>query len=64
MYGNGGRAVKSHVNELYSPSRVDSMVERMGLLPGMSLDLTINDPVDKSRGVSTKGISATRQKRW
>ena len=46
LYGKGGKAVKAHVNELYSPPRVNSMVERMGLIPGMSLDLTTNDPED------------------
>ena len=46
LYGKGGKAVKAHINELYSPVRVNGMAERMGLIPGLSLDLTTNDPED------------------
>ena len=46
LYGKGGRAVQAHVNELYSPPRVNCMVERLGLVPRASLDLTTNDPAD------------------
>ena len=46
LYGKRGKQVKRHVTELHSPPRVNSMIERMGLAPGFSLDLTTNDPED------------------
>ena len=45
-YGKGAKQVHAHVHELYSPPRVNSMVERMRLVPGLSLDLTTVDPED------------------
>ena len=42
----GSSCIKAHVHELYSPPRVNSMVERMQLVPGLSLDLTTTDPED------------------
>ena len=41
-----GRDVKFHVTEVYSPERVNEVVKQWGLIPGMSLDLTTNDPDD------------------
>ena len=29
--------------EIYSPKRVNGIAEKLGLIPGMSLDLTVND---------------------
>ena len=34
------------VTEVYSPLRINAMIERIGLAPGMSLDLTTMDPED------------------
>ena len=36
----------SHVSEMYSPPRVTSMASKMGLIPGMALDLTTVDEDD------------------
>jgi hypothetical protein len=44
--GNGAGRIKHLITEVYSPPRVNSMIERMGLVPGLSLDLTIVDPED------------------
>ena len=41
-----GSEVKFHITEVYSPPRVNTMAERLGLIPGMSLDLTTVDPDD------------------
>jgi hypothetical protein len=38
--------VGSPVMEIFSPSRVNGMAARLGIVPGMSLDLTTNDPDD------------------
>ena len=46
LYGKGGKIVKSHVTKMYSPPRVNSMIERLGMLPGISLDLTTAGPAD------------------
>ena len=35
-----------HVTEVYSPPRVTSMAARLGMIPGMSFDLTTVDPDD------------------
>ena len=37
---------KQHVMEMYSPVRVTGMAERLGLIPGMAMDLTTTDPED------------------
>ena len=45
------QAVRRIVSELYSPPRVTAMLRRMtdhGLIPGLALDLTTNDPDDGS----------------
>ena len=45
------QAVRRIVSELYSPPRVTAMLRRMtdhGLMPGLALDLTTNDPDDGS----------------
>ena len=34
------------VMELYSPVRVNGIASRLGIVPGLSLDLTTNDPDD------------------
>ena len=36
----------SAVMEVYSPSRVNGMAARLGIIPGLSMDLTTNDPDD------------------
>ena len=46
LYGSHAGQVKQHITELYSPPRVNRMVERMGLILGLSLDLTTVDPED------------------
>ena len=38
--------IESHITEIYSPPRVTTWAEAMGLIPGMALDLTANDPDD------------------
>ena len=35
-----------HVSEIYSPPRITSMARKMGLIPGMALDLSTTDPDD------------------
>lgn len=45
LAGYGG-TVREHVMELYSPPRVTRILDRMGLIPGMALDLTTVDPED------------------
>ena len=34
------------IMEVYSPARVNGLAARMGMVPGLSLDLTTNDPDD------------------
>ena len=41
-----GRDVQYHVHEMYSPPRNNDVVKAMQMIPGMSLDLTCNDPDD------------------
>ena len=38
--------VASHVSEVYSPPRVTGLAPRLGLIPGLALDLSIDDPDD------------------
>ena len=41
-----GMTVREHVMEMYSPERVTTVAQRMGLRGGLALDLTTNDPDD------------------
>ena len=41
-----GNDVHYHVSEVYSPPRVTSMAKKMRLVPGMTFDLTVDDPDD------------------
>ena len=43
LYGKGQQDVQSHVSEAYSPVRVTGMADKMGLIPGLSMDLTTHD---------------------
>ena len=43
LYGKGQQLVQSHVSEAYSPVRVTGMAEKMGLIPGLAMDLTTCD---------------------
>ena len=38
--------IGSTVMEIFSPTRVNGMASRLGIIPGMSLDLTTSDPDD------------------
>ena len=40
LYGKGQHVVQSHVSESYSPVRVTGMADKMGLIPGLAMDLT------------------------
>jgi hypothetical protein len=42
--GPNSSQVMKLVSEVYSPHRINSVVDRMGLVPGFSLDLTTVDP--------------------
>ena len=42
-YGKVQETLYSHINEAYSPVRVTGMAEKMGLKPGLALDLTTKD---------------------
>ena len=46
MLKQHGTRVKFHVSEIHSPPRVSAMAEKMGLVPGVALDLTTVDPDD------------------
>ena len=39
--------IGSPVMEMYSPARVNGMAQRLGIVPGLSLDLTTNDTDDR-----------------
>ena len=43
LYGKGQQEVQSHVSEAYSPVRVTGMADKMGLIPGLAMDLTTRD---------------------
>ena len=43
LYGKGQQVVQSHVSEAYSPVRVTGMADKMGLIPGLAMDLTTCD---------------------
>ena len=43
LYGKGQQVVQSHVSEAYSPVRVTGMADKMGLIPGLAMDLTTYD---------------------
>ena len=43
LYGKGQQIVQSHVSEAYSPVRVTGMADKMGLIPGLAMDLTTHD---------------------
>ena len=49
-----------HVTEVYSPPRVNISATKIGLVPGMSLDLTEVDPVDGKPWDFTDTIKRTR----
>ena len=44
--------IGSAVMEIFSPARVNGMAERLGIMPGMSLDLTGADEDDGNHGTS------------
>ena len=46
LLGQYGRGVQCHGHAVYLAVRVNSIVERFGLFPGMSFDLTANDRND------------------
>ena len=39
----GQQAVQAHVSEAYSPVRVTGMADKMGLIPGLAMELTTCD---------------------
>ena len=43
LYGKSQEQVQSHVSEAYSPVRVTGMADRIGLIPGLAIDLTTCD---------------------
>ena len=43
LYGKGQQEVQAHVTEAYSPVRVTGMADKMGLIPGLAMDLTTRD---------------------
>ena len=43
LYGRGQQVTQAHVSEAYSPKRVTGMAEKMGLIPGLAMDLTTCD---------------------
>ena len=43
LYGKSQQHVQSHVAEAYSPVRVTGMADKMGLIPGLAMDLTTCD---------------------
>lgn len=43
LYGKGEQKVQAHVSEAYSPKRVTGMAEKMGLIPGIAMDLATFD---------------------
>merc|ERR1712107_488333 len=43
LYGKNQQEVQSHVTEAYSPVRVTGMGDKMGLIPGLAMDLTTSD---------------------
>ena len=43
LYGKSQQFVQSHVSEAYSPTRVTGMADKMGLIPGLAMDLTTCD---------------------
>ena len=43
LYGKGQQQVQAHVSEAYSPKRVTGMADKMGLIPGLAMDLTAHD---------------------
>ena len=43
LYGKSQEQVQSHVTEAYSPVRVTGMADKMGLIPGLAMDLTTRD---------------------
>jgi hypothetical protein len=58
-----GGNVRYHVPEMYSPPRVNKLAEKMRLIPGRSLDLTVKDPDDGKTWVfktAEKNDKATR----
>ena len=38
--------VEHHVTEPYSPPRVSEIAKKLGLIPGMAFDITVNHPDD------------------
>ena len=43
LYGRGQQVTQAHVSEAYSPKRVTGMAEKMGMIPGLAMDLTTCD---------------------
>ena len=46
-YGKYGRDVKIHATEWYSPPRVNSVVEQMGMILGLLVGFSVIDPEDE-----------------
>ena len=56
-----GRDTKFHITEIHSPPRVNDVAKHMGLIPGLSLDSTVNglddgedDPGQDKHGAAFK----------
>ena len=62
LYGEGKRVVRRHVVGISSMSKVGSMAERVGSIPGYVLDLSVNDPEEMNRGISTRNVRGGRQR--
>ena len=43
LYGKGQQIVQSHVSAAYSPVRATGMADKIGLIPGLAMDLTTHD---------------------
>ena len=54
--------VDAAIIEIYSPPRVNAIANMWDLLPGWSLDLTVNDPDDGKPWDFTIQLRGTRRK--
>ena len=54
--------MQSHVSEAYSPVRVTGMADKMGLIPGLAMDLTTCDEFGNPWDFNCEAMRAKAQK--
>ena len=62
LYGKGQHDLQSHVSEDNSPVRVTGMADKMGLIPGLAMDLTTCDEFGNPWDFNVEAMRAKAKK--